>query len=88
MGNDANPLKLTGSATNTLGAVYLYGICINTTLVGAVRINEGATKVIGTMGGVTPVGTYHLAPNGVRYNDLRIVLTAADDVTVFTRAAS
>jgi hypothetical protein len=85
MGNDSNPKKLTASATTTLGSVMLYAICINKTLAGTITVNEGNTNVAIFATTAIP-GTYHLAPNGVRYGSLAIALSGADDVTVLTRA--
>ncbi len=84
MGNDSNPKKLTGSGTTTFGPCLLYGVSVNATLTGTLAIKESGTAV-GTLPVGTPVGTYHLIPNGVRYSVLTIVLSAADDATAFTR---
>lgn len=87
MGNDSNPKRLTASATTTLGAVYLYGIAVNKTLTGTMTVDESDRLMALFAIGTTP-GTYHLAPNGTRYANLTIALSAADDVTVLTRTAS
>lgn len=83
--NDSNPKKLTGSGTTTFGSVLLYGVSVNAPLTGTVAIKESGTAV-GTLAASTAAGTYHAIPNGVRYANLTIVLSAGDDVTVFTRA--
>lgn len=85
MGNDANVLKLTGSGTTTLNSAFLYGIAINKALAGTLTINENGTAVGQFAIGTTP-GTYHQHANGVRYYKLTLVLSAGDDVTVFTRS--
>lgn len=87
MGNDSQPKQLTASATTTLGAVYVYGICVNKTLTGTLTIDNDTTR-IASFAATTPVGTYHIAPNGVRYYNFKAGLSAADDVTVLTRTAS
>lgn len=86
MGNDSNPKKLTASATTTIGSVYLYGICVNKTLTGTMQVAEGATNIALFAIGTLP-GTYHVSAFGVRYAGLAIGLSAADDVSVFTRTA-
>ena len=85
MGNDSNPKKLTATGTTTLNQCMLYGIAINKTLVGTLTVNESGTAVAQFAIGTVP-GTYHLAPSGVRYAILTMVLSGADDVTVFTKA--
>lgn len=85
MGNDSNPKKLTGTATTTFGSCFAYGFAINKTLTGTLTINESGSAVAQFAIGTAP-GTYHLAPNGVRYAALTAVLSAGDDVTAFTRA--
>lgn len=80
---DSNPKKLAGTATTTIGACLLYGICINKTLVGTLTVQEGATAVGAFAVGTAP-GTYHMLPNGGRYANLQLVLSGADDVTVYT----
>jgi len=86
MGNDANPTKLTGSGTTTLGSVFLMNICINKTLTGTLTVQEGATPLGQFAIGTIP-GTYHTLPNGGRYTNLQLVLSAGDDVTVYTKRA-
>ena len=86
MGNDSNPLKLTGSGTTTLGSVFLMGICINKTLTGTLTVNESGTATGQFAIGTTP-NTYHALPNGGRYAVLTFVLSAGDDVTVYTKKA-
>lgn len=85
MGNDSNPKKAAGTATTTLGSCFMYGIGINKTLTGTVTVNESGTAVGQFAIGTVP-GTYHAIPNGVRYAVLTIVLSAGDDVTLFTKA--
>ena len=85
MGNDANPKKLTESGTTTIGQARVYAICINKTLTGTLTVNETGTAVAQFAIGTTP-GTYHLTPNGAIYSVLTYVLSAADDVTIFTRS--
>ena len=84
MGNDANPKKLTGSGTTTLGQAFVYGISINKTLTGTLTINESGTAVGAFAIGTTP-GMYMTHPGGVRYSILTAVLSAGDDVTIFTK---
>ncbi len=84
MGNDANPKKLTGTATTTIGSCLMYGISVNKTLTGTLTINESGTAV-GQLAIGTPAGMYHIASHGVRYSVLTLVLSAGDDVTAFTR---
>lgn len=84
MGNDTNPKKLTGSATTTLGAVYLCGISVNKTTTGTVTVNDGVTNRA-IFAASTPVGMYHAVPFGATYANLAIALSAGDDVTVFVR---
>lgn len=86
MGNDANPKKLTASATTTIGSVYLYNVCVNKTLTGTMAIADGAVN-IGLFAIGTLPGNYHLSSFGVRYANLAIGLSAADDVSIFTRTA-
>ncbi len=85
MGNDANPIILTASGTTTLNSTFLYGIAINKTLAGTLTINENGVSV-GQMAIGTLPGMYHVHANGVRYFKLTLVLSAADNVTAFTRA--
>lgn len=86
MGNDSYPVKLTGSGTTTLGSVFLYGICVNKTLTGTLTINETGTAVGQFAIGTTPA-TYHTLPNGGRYGNLTLVLSAGDDVTAYFKKA-
>ena len=86
MGNDSYPLKLTASGTTTIGSAFLYAICVNKTLVGTLTVNETAVAV-GQFAIGTAVGTYHIVPNGGRYGVLTLVLSGADDVTVYLRKA-
>lgn len=85
MGNDSYPLKLTASATTTLGSVMVYAISINKALTGTLTIDNDTTRIAGFVA-TTPVGTYHVAPNGARYSNFKAGLSTTDDVTVFTRA--
>ena len=85
MGNESNSKKLTASATNTIGSVMLYGIGVNKTLAGTVTVFNDTTNVA-TFATTAIPGTYHAIPNGVRYGNLVIVLSGADDVTIFARA--
>ncbi len=87
MGNDANVIKLTGTGTTTLNSCFLYGIAINKALTGTLTINENGTAV-GQMAIGTVPGTYHQHANGVRYFKLTLVLSAGDDVTVFSKATN
>jgi hypothetical protein len=87
MGNEAGIKQLTGSATTTLGSVYLYNICVNKTLTGTMTIKEGANTVATFAIGTTP-NNYHHHPFGTRYYSLSIVLSAGDDVSVLTRFTS
>ena len=86
MGNDSYPILLTPSATTTLGSNFLYVVCVNKTLVGTMVINDGASSRGSFALGTTP-GNYHLLPSGGRYGNLNIVLSAADDVTVYIKKA-
>lgn len=86
MGNDSFPVKLAGTATTTFGSVFLMGICVNKTLVGTLTVNESGTAV-GAFAATTPPGSYHILPNGGRYSILTIVLSGADDVTVYVKKA-
>lgn len=84
MGNDSNPTILSGSGTTTLKSCLLYGISVNTTLTGTLTVKESGTSV-GAFAATTPVGMYWTVPNGVRFAALTLVLSAGDNVTVFTR---
>lgn len=86
MGNDSNPIKLAGTATTTFGDAYLYCISVNKALVGTLTINQNGTAIGSFAIGTNP-GSYHVVPNGARYYKLTMVLSAADDVTVYTRSA-
>lgn len=86
MGNDSQPLKLTGSGTTTIGSSFLYCINVNKTLTGTLTVNESGTAV-GQFAIATATGSYHIVPNGARYGNLTIVLSAGDDVTVFFKRA-
>lgn len=86
MDSDSNVKKLTVSATTTLGSVLVTAIGINKTLVGSLSISEGATSVA-IFVATTPVGTYHIVPNGARYGNFQANLSTTDDVTVFSRIA-
>lgn len=86
MGNDSNPTKLTGTGTTTIGSCFLMGICINKTLTGTLTVNESGTAV-GAFAISTTPGSYHTLPNGGRYANLTLVLSAGDDVTVYTKKA-
>lgn len=86
MGNDSNPKKLTGTGTTTIGSCFLFGVSINKTLTGTLDIKESGTSVAQFAIGTAP-GTYHLAPSGVRYTNLTLVLSAGDDCTAFTKIA-
>lgn len=84
MGRDSYPKKLTGSGDTTLGSCLLYVICVNAPLTGTVAIKEGAAAV-GTLATSTAAGSYHIVPNGGRFANLVITLSAADDVTVYVQ---
>lgn len=85
MGNDTNPKQATTSGTTTLNGALLFNISINKTLTGTMTINENGVAVGQFAIGTVP-GNYHQNMNGARYFKLTIVLSAADDVTLFTRA--
>jgi hypothetical protein len=84
MGNESNPKKLTASDTTTIGSCLLYGISINKTLTGTLTVNESGTAIGAFAIGTLP-GTHHKVANGARYTNLTLVLSAGDDVTIFTR---
>lgn len=86
MGSDSNPKQLTASATTTIGSVFLYGICINKVLTGTITVKDG-TSVVGTIAASTVAGMFFAVPNGIRFTNLVIILSAADDATCFTRVA-
>ena len=74
--------KCTASATTTLGAMTLCGVNINKTLVGTVTVQEGATALGQFAIGTTP-GPYWFTEVGVGFANLQVVLSGADDVTLF-----
>lgn len=86
MGNDSNPVKLAGTATTTLGSVFLYSVSINKTLTGTLVVEDG-TNVLANFASTTPPGDYHNLPSGARYQNLQCILSAGDDVTVFVKKA-
>ncbi len=86
MGNDSYPVPLTQSGTTTLKSCFLYAIAVNKTLTGTLIVKEQGVAM-GTLAINTPIGTYHIVPNGVRYSALTLVLSANDDVTVFIKTA-
>lgn len=85
MGNESNPKKLTASATTTIGSVALYGINVNKTLAGTMTVNDGNTNIAIFATTAAP-NTYFAIPNGIRFANLAIALSGADDVTIFTKA--
>ena len=86
MGNDSTAKQLTGSATTTIGAAFLYAICVNKTLTGTLTVSDTGSTVATFAIGTLP-GTYHVVPNGARYGSLACALSAGDDVTVYVRKA-
>lgn len=86
MGNESNPKQLAGTATTTFGSCMLFGLSINKITTGTIIIKEGANTVATIAIGATQTMLHNVA-NGVRYNSLSIVLSAADDVTAFTKVA-
>ena len=84
MGNDSTAKPLTASDTTTIGAAFLYAICINKTLAGTLTVNDTGVAMASFAIGTLP-GTYHAVPNGARYGSLSCVLSGADDVTVYVR---
>ncbi len=86
MGNDSYPVKLTGSGTTTPGSCFLYAVCVNKTLAGTLTINDSAVAKAAFAIGTLP-GTYHILPSGGRYAVPTFVLSAADDVTIYIKAA-
>lgn len=86
MGNDSNPKALTGSATTTIGSVFLMGITIGATLTGTITVKEGTNTIVVLAIG-TPAGDYLNIPNGVRYSALSFVLSAGDAAAAFTKVA-
>lgn len=84
MGNDSNPTKLTGSGTTTINSCFLYAICINKALAGTLVVNENGVAMANFAIGTAP-GMYHAVPNGAAYYKLTCVLSANDDVTIFTK---
>lgn len=85
MGNEANPKKLTTSGTTTIGSCAVMGININKTLTGTITVYESGVEVA-QFAAATPVGSYHTAPNGVRYSSLSVVLSTTDNATIFVKA--
>ena len=85
MGNESNPKKLTGTATTTIGSCSCFGISVNKTLTGTLTVNESGTAVGSFAIGTAP-NTYFDIANGIRFANLTLVLSAGDDVTVFTKA--
>ena len=85
MGNESNPKKLTGTGTTTIGSCAVYGINVNKTLTGTLTVNESGTAVASFAIGTLPA-TYFVIAEGIRFANLTLVLSAADDVTVFTKA--
>lgn len=85
MGNESNPKKLTGTGTTTIGSCSCFGISVNKTLTGTLTVNESGTAVGQFAIGTTP-NTYFNLPSGCRFANLTLVLSAGDDVTVFTKA--
>lgn len=86
MGRDSFAVQLTGTATTTLGTRFLMAICVNKTLIGTMVIKDGATTVGSFAIGTVP-NTYHVVPNGARYQNLQVVLSAGDDVTAYIQLA-
>jgi hypothetical protein len=84
MGNDSYPILCTASGTTTVGSCLLYGVAINKTTVGTVTVQEGATSV-GAFAASTAVGSYFVLPNGTRFGNLEVVLSGADNVTIFVK---
>ena len=85
MGNESNPKKLTGTGTTTIGSCSVYGININNTLTGTLTVNESGTAVAQFAIGTIPA-TYFVIAEGVRFTNLSLVLSAADNVTLFSKA--
>ena len=83
----ANPKILTGSGTTTLGSVFLMGININKTLTGTLTITDGAATIATFAIGTTP-GMHFVVPGGIRFTNFVAVLSAGDNVTVFTQATA
>lgn len=86
MGRDSFPVQLTGTGTTTLGSRFLMAICVNKALTGTMVIKDGASTV-GSFAIGTAVGTYHIVPNGARYQNMQVVLSAGDDVTAYVQLA-
>lgn len=86
MGNDSNPTQATASGTTTIGSAFLMSISVNKTLAGTVVIKDGSATV-GTMAIGVTAGDYHNLPNGGRYGNLLVTLSAADDVTIYWKRA-
>ena len=70
---------IAGTATKR---VNLFGISINKTLTGTLTVKAGATT-IGTFAIGTVVGMQWYTDTGVEVQDLQLVTTANDDITVF-----
>ena len=70
-----------GGSTAGIRRVNLKGIFVNKTLTGTVTVRSGAT-VIGILAIGTIANTYWLTNDGVFVQDLQIVTSAADDVTI------
>ena len=93
MGNDSNPKKLTNSGgsgspwTTTFGSVLCYGININKTLTGTLTIQSGGASgtVIGIIAAGTIAGEYWYSNTGTEIQDLAIINSATEDVTVLYR---
>lgn len=86
MGDDSNAKALAGSATTTFGSVFLTGITVGATTTGTITIKEGANTILVLAIG-TPAGDYCNVPNGVRYGNLTIVLSANDSAAAFSKVA-
>lgn len=89
MNQSNNYTYISTAATTLIGApaatgprrVKLMGIFINKTTTGTVTIKNSSTTIGAMAIGTTP-GTYWLSDGGVEINDLQIVTSAADDLTV------
>jgi hypothetical protein len=58
---------------------------VNKTLTGTMTIKENGIAV-GTFAVGTTPGNYHTVVNGTRYYKCTVVLSAGDDVTLFSKA--
>lgn len=85
MGNESNPKKLTGTGTTTVGSCSVYGINVNKTLTGTLTVNESGSAVGQFAIGTAPA-TYFVIADGIRFANLSLVLSAGDDVTLFSKA--